>query len=344
MYCQAYGYRSGLNRSMVRHLNAIADEIKIRVKLSPGDLVIDIGSNDATFLKFFTSRGCRLIGVDPGGKKFNKYYSDGITLVTDFFPSEAAKKIVGNKKAKVITSIAMFYDLEDPFGFMKEVADILHEDGIWVFEQSYLPDMLNTNSYDTICHEHKEYYSLSQIKWMTERAGLSIIDVSRNSTNGGSFRVTVAKKKLHNSHLEIVERMLIEEQSLGLNEMEVYLKFGERATRLKKTLTGLIDSLNNRGCKILGYGASTKGNVMLQYCGFNARQIPYIAEVNEEKWGSYTPQSLIPIISEPEAKKMNPDYFLVLPWHFREFILEKEKDYLDRGGKFIFPFPEVEIV
>ncbi len=345
MYCQTYGYRSGLNRSMVKHLGELAEEVKGKVDLSSEDIIVDIGSNDATLLKFFGSTGAKLIGVDPGGKKFSKYYSDRISLIPDFFSSAKVKELLGKKKAKVVTSIAMFYDLDDPLGFMKEVVEILDDKGIWVFEQSYLSDMLRTNSYDTICHEHKEYYSLSQIKWMTDKVGLSIIDISRNNTNGGSFRVTVSKKlSATPGNTNRIEEMLKEEQRLGLNGMSVYRDFGEKIQDLKKKLTGLIHALNKDGKKILGYGASTKGNVMLQYCGFTSNDIPFIADVNEDKWGSFTPATHIPIISEQEAKKLKPDYFLVMPWHFRHFILEKEKEFSNAGGKFIFPFPEVEVI
>lgn len=344
MYCQTYGYRSGLNRSMVRHLSEIAEEVMNRVKPGPGDLIIDIGSNDATLLRFFETTGATLVGVDPGGEKFSKYYSDRITLVPDFFPSAALKKITGEKKAKAITSIAMFYDLDEPLSFMKEIAGILDDKGIWVFEQSYLPDMLQTNSYDTICHEHKEYYALAQIKWMTDKAGLTILDVSRNDTNGGSFRITVSKKlPVQPEKISVVAKMLEEERALGLDEMEVYHQFEKKIQSLKTGLTKLVNAFNQNGKKIFGYGASTKGNVMLQYCGFTSKDIPFIAEVNEDKWGSLTPSTHIPIISEKEAKRMKPDYFLVLPWHFRDFILEKESDFRAGGGKFIFPFPEVEV-
>lgn len=345
MYCQSYGYRSGLNQSMVKHLGDIAQEIIQKINPTSGDIIIDIGSNDATLLKFFDSTGASLIGVDPSGKKFAKYYSKKISLIPDFFSSAKVKELIGEKKAMVVTSIAMFYDLDNPLSFMMEIAEILDDKGIWVFEQSYLPDMLITNSYDTICHEHKEYYALSQIKWMADMSGLFIQDVTRNDTNGGSFRVTVSKKVTASPQIKNpVDEMLSDEKQMGLNGITIYKDFGEKIINLKKKLTDLIQSLNKDGKKILGYGASTKGNVMLQYCGFTIKDIPFIADVNEDKWGSFTPATHIPIISEQESKKMKPDYFLVMPWHFREFILEKEKDFRAAGGKFIFPFPEVEIV
>ncbi len=346
MYGMNYGYRSGLNQSMVRHLQSIVRKITERITLYKDDLIIDIGSNDCTLLKSYPSdKGLVLVGIDASGEKFKKYYPDHIQLIPDFFLGATIKKHFQNKRAKVITSIAMFYDLEKPFEFVKQINETLDDDGIWVFEQSYLPMMLSTSAYDTICHEHAEYYALKQIKWMLDKAGLKIVDVELNDTNGGSFQVTAAKK---NSNLkpneQKMEELLKKEEEMRLNDFSAYQKFEGNIERHKRDLQQLVHQINNSGKKIFGYGASTKGNVILQYCGFTAKDIPYIAEVNEDKFGSFTPATHIPIISEKEAKALKPDYLLVLPWHFKEGILKREKEFLQSGGKFIFPLPQIEII
>lgn len=240
----------------------------------------------------------------------------------------------------------MFYDLEAPIEFAKQIESILADDGIWHFEQSYMPSMLRTNSYDTICHEHLEYYSLQVVKTVLEKSGLRLVDVFMNSINGGSFAVTATKADNLSikSNQPVIDWLLGQENRMGLNTPRPYRDFEERVFRHREDLTRLIRDLNADGKKILGYGASTKGNVVLQFCGITPDDIPAIAEVNPEKFGRVTPGTHIPIISEAEARAMQPDYFLVLPWHFKDGILRREKDYLASGGKFIFPFPEIEIV
>ena len=345
MYGDNYGYRSGLNQSMVNHLTDKVSYLERLSNLQSGDVVVDIGSNDATTLKAYATKGIRRIGIDPTGKKFAEYYSPEIKLVADFF-STAAFRSVEAHPARIVTSIAMFYDLDSPITFAQEIESILADDGIWHFEQSYMPSMLRMNSYDTICHEHLEYYSLGVVKTILEKSGLRLVDVVMNAVNGGSFAVTAAKaaNKSIRTNQAVIDWLLEQELRMGLNTPRPYRDFEERVFRHRDDLTRLIRALNADGKKILGYGASTKGNVVLQFCGLTKKDIPAIAEVNQEKFGKVTPGTHIPIISEADAKAMKPDYFLVLPWHFKDGILRREKEYLANGGKFIFPFPEIEIV
>ncbi|HWZ15286.1 MAG TPA: class I SAM-dependent methyltransferase [Mucilaginibacter sp.] len=344
MYGDNYGYRSGLNSSMVKHLEQKIRTLERIVNLTDNDLVIDIGSNDATSLKAYSGKH-RKVGIDPTGLKFKEYYTDDIVLIPDFFTAAKFKTNFPNDKAKIITSIAMFYDLESPIEFVKDIESCLAEDGIWHFEQSYMPSMLRTNSYDTICHEHLEFYSFRVVKDMLESCGLRVIDVQMNAINGGSFAVTACRKNAkYTSNEPIINWLLKQEEDMGLDTPKPYRDFEERVFKHRKNLTDLIKALVADGKKIIGYGASTKGNVLLQFCGLTSEHIPYIAEVNEEKFGSFTPGTRIPIISEAEAKAMNPDYFFVLPWHFKDNILSREKEYLANGGKFIFPLPEIEII
>ena len=344
MYGDNYGYRSGLNQSMVRHLTQKVHHLERLCSPKSGDTVLDIGSNDATLLKSYAAQGLKRIGIDPTGAKFKQYYADDIALVPDFF-SASAFRSASSASAKIVTSIAMFYDLDDPIQFARQVSDILAPDGIWHFEQSYMPSMLRTCSYDTICHEHLEYYSLGVVKYILDHADLRLIDVQMNSINGGSFAVTAAKKSNPMPSNEVViDWLLGQEERLGLNTPKPYREFEERVFRHRADLSRLLQGLKAAGKLVLGYGASTKGNVVLQFCGVTDQELPAIADVNPDKFGAFTPGTGIPIISESDARAMKPDYFLVLPWHFKEGILQREQEYIARGGKLVFPFPEIEIV
>lgn len=345
MYGDNYGYRSGLNASMVAHLNAKSTAIQRFRPLQSDDLVVDVGSNDGTFLKAYKIPGLLRVGIDPTGRKFERFYEKGIELIPDFFSAAIFRERYPDKKAAILTSISMFYDLEDPKTFVREVESILADDGIWHFEQSYMPSMLRTNAYDTICHEHLEYYSLGVVKNLLESCGLKVIDVQMNAVNGGSFAVTAGKQ---HSQLPVnkalIDWLLLQEERMGLDTIQPYESFAKRVFEHRENLTDLVRGLTADGKKILGYGASTKGNVLLQFCGLTEEDLPCIAEVNEEKFGSFTPGTRIPIVSEEEARSMKPDYFLVMPWHFKQGILTREQKFLDDGGKFIFPMPEIEII
>jgi len=344
MYGDNYGYRSGLNQSMVRHLEAKVRRLQTRMGLKAGDAVLDIGSNDATLLKAYDIPGLERIGIDPTGVKFKHCYTSDIHLVIDFFTRENFER-VSSKKARIVTSIAMFYDLENPVDFARQIGAILADDGIWHFEQSYMPSMLRTNSYDTICHEHLEYYSLAVLKTIVEKAGLMILDVQMNAVNGGSFAVSVCKEGArYKPDTAMIDWLLEQERRMGLETPRPFREFEERVFRHREDLRRLIRSLVRDGKRILGYGASTKGNVLLQFCGLTPEEIPAIADVNSDKFGCVTPGTHIPIVSEEDARAMKPDFFLVLPWHFKAGIVERERDFLERGGRMIFPFPEIEIV
>lgn len=341
MYGENYGYRSGLNASMVVHLNEKVKRILGLVELRTGDLVIDIGSNDSTTLQAYPSSGLVLAGVDPTGIKFHSYYPPHIQLIPDFFSAALVQARFPGQKAKVVTSFSMFYDLEDPTGFMRQVYEVLADDGVWVFEQSYMPIMLATNSYDTVCHEHLEFYALRQIKWMTDRVGFKILDVEFNDINGGSFSVTVAKSHGDSTMVPSVQKTLDEERAKGLDTLVPYYAFAERVVQTKRDLLKFIETARSEGKSVSVLGASTKGNVLLQYCGLTAKDVQFVGEVNAEKFGSYTPGTWIPIIPEDELLAMNPDYLIVLPWHFRRFFTSNKKF---AGMSLVFPLPQVEVV
>lgn len=340
MYGENYGYRSGLNASMVSHLKNKVKNILALASVSEGDLIVDIGSNDSTTLQAYPDLGLTLVGVDPTGIKFHEYYPPHIQLIPEFFSSVLLKERFPDKKAKIITSFSMFYDLESPMQFMQEVYDVLDDDGIWVFEQSYMPTMLEKNSYDTICHEHLEFYALYQIKWMTDRVGFKIIDVEFNEINGGSFSIVVAKSLSNTSVSPEIQKILDNENSLGLHTLIPYNEFATRVASSRDDLLNFIEAAHADGKTVAVLGASTKGNVLLQYCGLTSDKITYVGEVNAEKYGCYTPGTWLPIIPEADLLLQEPDYLLVLPWHFRAFF---EKNKLFSKMSLVFPLPNLSV-
>jgi len=338
LYGDGYGYRSGLNKAMIEHLRHVCSFAMSHVDtLQEPDIVLDIGSNDGTLLSFFAP-GVTLVGVDPTIRKFGHYYPDHIEKIPDFFTEALWQRCFGSKKAKLVTSIAMFYDLVDPVGFARDVADVLADDGIWVSEQSYMPAMMYQNSYDTVCHEHVEYYGLRQIAYIARCVGLRVIDVTRTNANGGSFAVVMAHAASNYRTEPAVYELLREEESITAS---TYSRFASSVASHRDSLCSALSRSSARGTRTFGYGASTKGNVILQYCGLTSRELPYFAEVNEEKFGCFTPGSMIPIISEREAHAMRPDQFLVMPWHFRDSIIAREREFLRAGGNLLFPLPGV---
>lgn len=341
MYGENYGYRSALNISMVTHLHGKVRKILRSVVLNDDDLIVDIGSNDSTTLQAYPYRGPILVGVDPTGIKFAEHYPPHIHLISDFFSARILQERFPGKKAKVVTSFSMFYDLEDPIEFMRQVYDVLADDGIWVFEQSYMPTMLESNSYDTVCHEHLEYYGLKQIKWMTDRIGFTIVDVELNDINGGSFSVVVQKASGRAALGAAVQRMLGEEREKGLDTLDPYSAFASQAAASRAELLDFLHRARAEGKVVAGLGASTKGNVILQYCGVTEKDIGAIGEVNPDKFGCYTPGTGIPIISEEEVLARKPDYLLVLPWHFRKFFKKNPKF---SSVKLVVPLPRLEFI
>lgn len=344
MYGMNYGYRSGLNVSMAKHLHEKVRGLINLVNLQNGDVVLDIGSNDGTLLKAYNNDTIK-IGIDPTANKFLKYYSSDTIVVSDFFNSKNYSS-VSNRKAKIITSISMFYDLDDIKTFVSDVVECLDDNGIWHLEQSYAPLMISKNSYDTICHEHIEYYTLTALKKIFDHFNLKIIDISTNDVNGGSFAVTVCKNISDNfiENVGLINWYLDYEKYNKFDTLQPYFEFFNNIVNHKKMLLDVINKINDSGKTIYGYGASTKGNTLLQYCGLNSDQIKGIFEINKDKFGCYTPGTKIPIISSDEIEEIKPDYMLVLPWHFRDNILNRETNYLKSGGKFIFPFPQIEII
>lgn len=346
----SYWYRSGINRTMTDNLHQIAQQAaEIVGGLRSGDLVLDIGCNDGTLLDGYqalTPEGVEFLGIDPSD--VTRYAVEkGYSVVTDLFTRDAFEAQVGERRAKVITSIAMFYDLESPCAFAKDIAACLASDGVWVTEFSYMPTMLAMNSFDTVCHEHLEYYSLAVIERVLASADLEAVRVELNDVNGGSIRIFAGHRGKHAVAPEQLERMAQmreEEQRLGLSTAKPYLAFKEQSERVRGELSALLHQLRDEGKLVHIYGASTKGNTTLQYCGIDADLIPMAADRNPDKWSSETIGTGIPIASEADSRAAHPDYYLVLPWHFLDEMVERETEFFARGGQFIIPLPHVRLV
>jgi NDP-4-keto-2,6-dideoxyhexose 3-C-methyltransferase len=338
MYGDGYGYRSSQNNWMIQHLqSAVAEMSK---DLQANDLVVEIGSNDATSLSFFPNE-CRRIGVDPSAESLRNFYPDNTDLIVDFFSDSIVKKILTEQgKAKLIMSFAMFYDLPDPIEFAKNVSTLLSEDGLWVFEQSYLLSMLNSGAFDTICHEHLEYYTLYDIERILSAADMKVVDVSLNDSNGGSFRIT-ATHNINNSK-SISERVfqIRENEQNNYNENLVH-DFLDKVKKCRDNILNLLLQCKEEGLNLYGIGASTKGNVLLQYCNLSNQDIVAIGEINSDKIGKVCPGSNIPIVSEDEVLSDENGIYLILPWHFKDFFINSEKF---KGKKVVFPLPNWEIL
>lgn len=345
MYGQNYGYRSGLNGSMVRHLTEIATALDRRCPTGQGDVILDIGSNDGTLLGAYENRGQRFLGIDPTAAKFGAFYPPHVRAIPEFFSEATYRQHAGSRQATLVTSIAMLYDLDDPLAFMQSVASILAPEGLWYTEQSCLPAMLDQCAYDAICQEHLEYYGLTQLAWLAERAGLCIIDATQNATNGGSLAVTFAHRNApYPAHQATVNWLIQQETDRGLTTPGAFTAFRMAVETHRRELPALIRALRADGKTVFGYGASTKGNVLLHACGLTKEDLPCIADVNPDKHGRVTPGTHIPIVSEADAHAQQPDYFLVLPWHFKHYIVEREQAFLSRGGRLIFPLPTISVV
>lgn len=339
-----YWYRSGTNQTMRDHLRGIAEQI-VSVIGSGDRRVLDIGCNDGTLLDCYPG-GFERFGVDPSDVALTA--AERHKVVKDIFPSKELTKLLDGRKFHAISSIAMFYDLEDPVGFCRSIRDHLEPEGLWVFEMSYMPSMLEMNSYDTICHEHIEYYSLAVIENILNRAGLKVVDASLNSINGGSIRCLAVRQDYFGYRDEASHQRLItlrqREFDLELDTDKPYRYFQDKINVHQHELSTHLINLRKQGKRIHIYGASTKGNTILQWCGIDNRLIDFAAERNPQKYGARTLGTDIPIISEEESRGMKPDFYLVLPWHFQDEFLEREKETINAGTGMIFPLPELRIV
>jgi hypothetical protein len=350
-----YWYRSGINVSMKRELNNIVDTVLSRYDLVENDIWLDIACNDGTLLSF-VPKTCIRIGIDPADDTYvaeSKQHAN--VIIQDYFSTNSWKKTVfGDKKAKIITSIAVFYDLDDPIEFVNDIKAVLDINGMWVLQLSYTPLMIKQKAFDNICHEHVYYYSLENLKILLDLCDMQIVDVELNDVNGGSFRVFVMHKDADKTYYGTaplrdvakyrVDSMLVYEKGLNLSSPDTWNAFMKEIETLKINVVNFIKQAKKDGKKVWGYGASTKGNTLLQYFGLDHNMIDAIAERSSYKWGLKTVGTNIPIKSEADMREAQPDYLLVLPWHFISEFIEREKNYLAKGGKFIVPCPNFQII
>ena len=350
-----YWYRSGINASMRNELRNIVETVVSRVKLAKDDIWVDIGCNDGTLLSYIP-KTCKRVGIDPANNEYvveSQQHAD--LIIQDFFSKSVYQKSkFGQKQAKVITSIAMFYDLDDPHAFVESIKEVLAGDGLWVLQLSYTPLMLQQLAFDNICHEHIYYYDLTSLEKLFSMHGLKIVDVDLNDTNGGSFRVFVqhetacidsyATAPLRDIAAYKYHSFKLFEEKISIRDSKVWADFGERLEKLKNELVTFVKEQKTNGRTVWGYGASTKGNTLLQYFGLDNTCVDAIAERSRHKWGLKTVGTNIPIVSEADMRAAQPDYLLVLPWHFISEFKEREADYLAAGGKFIVPCPYFKVI
>ncbi len=341
-----YWYQSGINKTMHDHLkNLVRDLLNINKKKEKEYNVLDIGCNDGTLLKFYPKK-INKYGIDPS-QIINKIDKNKINIFRDFFPPKKNRFKKLKIKFDIITSIAMFYDLDDPNFFVREIKNFLKDEGIWVFELSYLLDMLKLNSFDTICHEHLEYYSLTSLEYLMKKHELKIFKITKNDINGGSIRcyVTHDRNMKYNSikNMREIQNLLKSEKKIKISSLNIYKNFVKRIKKLKHNTNLLLNKIYRKNKVIHIYGASTKGNTILQWYGIDKKMIEYAADRNKDKWNAKTISSEIQIISEEKSRNLKPDYYFVLPWHFKKEFLKREKKFLCRGGKMIFPLPKLKI-
>jgi len=349
-----YWYRSGINATMTKELGNIVTEIVSRIKYSQDDIWLDIACNDGTLLQQIPNDFVKL-GIDPCDDSFYEQSSKHGVVVQDYFNYDAYQKTGhGDEKAKVITTIAMFYDLDDANPFIEDINKVLDDNGLWVIQLSYTPLMLQQLAFDNICHEHIYYHSLNSIKNLITPHNLKIVDASLNDVNGGSIRIYMQKNIAKESsfatgplrdvcNFRIQSLLEYENTKFNISKPEVWEEFNKKITALKEQTVNFIKEEKAKGKIICGYGASTKGNTLLQWFGLDHTLIDAIAERSPYKFGLKTIGTNIPIKSEEEVRAMNPDYMLILPWHFISEFIQREDEFLSKGGKFIIPCPKFEI-
>ena len=341
-----YFYRSATNDTMKTDLKNVVDQAISIAKPEKGDVIVDIGSNDCTLLNFFGDK-FKLIGFEPA--KNIKYIDEGnnIKVFPNYFNSTEYNKHL-KKKAAVITSCAMFYDLANPKLFVKDIENILDEEGIWCVQISYLPSMLQYNNFYDICHEHISYYSIDSFEYLLKQLNLKCFYAETNAVNGGSIRFFVCKNTCNKynklEYLKNLEQLKKKEKDYNLKDKSTFINFQKKITKIKNTTNTFVDKLIKSKETVLALGASTKGNILLQHFGLDKSKIPFISERNPEKVGLKCLGSDIELISEERARSMKPRAFIVLPWNFKEEIIKREKKYIDSGGQLMFPMPYPHVV
>jgi len=347
MWGDQYWYKSALNPLIRKDLTSIVQGVRERISLSPGDLVLDIGCNDGTLLSNYPVELHRA-GFDPSKNVAAEARAKGFDVVNNFFNYKDYMGTFGTTKAKSITAISMFYDLDNPNEFLRGIKQALDPLGVFTVQQNYVATMLSNNAVDNICHEHLEYHSLHSMEKLLERHDLEVFDVEQNSINGGSIRTYIRNKGTNAGESKDgrrrVEDLRTAEKLQGLETRAAYEQFATRVGIQRDKLRGFIEQEQKKGKRFGACGASTRGNTTLQYFGLTPSHIEAIADKNPDKWGKKAVGSMIPIISPQEMTKMDPDYQVVLIWHLFKGLSPDEQEYASKGGKFILPLPEFKII
>ena len=343
LYNKDYGYRTGINSTMRTHVKSVVGKISKKAKLQSGDYVLDIASNDGTLLSYY-KKSIKTFGIDPLVNKYRTDYKNINFKVSDFFSYKNICKVNKNIKFKAITALSVFYDIKNPKNFLKDIKKVLHKDGIFNLEFADLKLILENNMFDTICHEHLEYYSVTVIKNLLNKVGLRIFDHYYNDTNGGSSSYYICHDNAKFKTSKKITIILKDEKRIKINSPKTYKNFKERIDKIKNNLTNFLKKLKTQNKMIHGYGASTKGNVLLQYFNIDNKFLDCISDRNPKKDNCYTPGTNIKILTEAKSRSLKPDYYLVLPWHFKKEILKREKNIRRNGTRFIFPLPKLKII
>ena len=344
MYGESYGYQTSISKLMVSHLKKKIQFINSKRYIKKNSYILDIGSNDGTFLNLFKKNNC-LFGIDPSSNKFKNFYRKDINRINNFFSKEVIDKFLKKnnfkkKKFDLISSFAIFYDIGNPNEFCRDIYNLLDLNGIWIAEFSYFPLMLKNLTYDQVCHEHLTYYTFEVFDSILKKNGLKVLDIVFNEINGGSIEVVCAKRESkHQINYKKIKSILKDE---SLIKSKSYQRFNIRINNIKKNINLFFNK--NKKKNIIGYGASTKGNVVLNHCGISNKKLKYICDENILKKGRYTPGTNIKIITKNEIKKINPDFLFVLIWSFRKEVIKEQLKYLNRGGNLVFHLPRFHIV
>ncbi len=344
LYGKDYGYRTGINLTMSNHVKFVANEAIKLSKPKKKDYILDIASNDGTLLNNYGNKFVT-VGIDPLVNKYKKFYKNVNYKISNFFSIKNLKKYNLDKKYKIITALSMFYDLKDPNSFIKDIKKILHDDGVFILEHADLLSILKFSLFDTICHEHLEYYSSKIIIEMMKKNKLRVFDIKNSKINGGSTRYFITHdNSKYKTKFSKISKILKEEKKFQLEKKETFLRFFTQINLIKKRIMRLLNKIVKDNKTVHGYGASTKGNVLLQYFGINSKHLKYIAERNPLKYDKFTPGTYIKIISEKKSRQLKPNYYFVLPWHFKKEIVQRETKMRNLGTKLIFPLPKLKII
>ncbi len=333
-----YAFYTGASPSSLKYFEQYASEVISRFQdLVRNGLTVEIASNDGTFLKYFSEGKYKVLGIEPTKNTAEVAIRSGVLTLVELFTSRLADDVVKRMgQASVIVGSNVLAHVPDLNDFVKGIKTLLTPDGVAIFEVQYFPHLLFNNAFDHVYHEHRSFFSLHPLIKLFEQHNMKIFDVQEADTQGGSIRIFVTKQKKKTVN-PLVYLMLKKEVQLGIRDKTLYEGMSYHAEYMKDKLLKLLESLKAQGRTVYGFGASAKGNTLLNYCGITQDLLPVIVDLTPFKIGKFTPGTSIPVVSGEGLKA--PDYYLVLVWNYLPGILAREKEYLRKGGHFIVPIP-----